>query len=41
MYSTTEEQGCKQFCEKIFKKFWGILGQGEERPRYQKALSFR
>ncbi|URY14956.1 hypothetical protein [Shigella phage ESh31] len=23
-----EEQGCKPFCEKIFKKFWGILGQG-------------
>jgi hypothetical protein len=23
-----EEQGCKPFCEKIFKKFYGILGQG-------------
>ncbi|ABI94956.1 hypothetical protein RB32ORF132w [Escherichia phage RB32] len=23
-----EEQGCKQFCEKIFKKFYGILGSG-------------
>ncbi|UXR08745.1 hypothetical protein [Escherichia phage vB_EcoM-UFV05] len=30
MYSTIEEQGCKQFCEKFFKKFWGILGQGGE-----------
>ncbi|BAI83144.1 hypothetical protein AR1_136 [Escherichia phage AR1] len=25
-----EGQGCKPFCEKIFKKFWGILGQGGE-----------